>query len=61
MSSGREGTKWLGIMEEQLKFAFSILNIQFVGSALCNFTDTNPQIDKCEAEIRNIVERIENL
>jgi hypothetical protein len=48
-------------MEEQLKFAFSILNIEFVGSSLCNFTDTNPQIEKSENEIRKIVERIENL
>ena len=61
VSSGREGEKWLSIMEEQLKFAFSILNIEFVGSSLCNFTDTNPQIEKSENEIRKIVERIENL
>lgn len=61
VSSGREGKKWLSVMEEQLKFAFSILNIEFVGSSLCNFTDTNPQIEKSENEIRKIVERIENL
>ena len=48
-------------MEEQLKFACSILNIELVGSVLCNFTDTKPQIEKAEEEIKNIVERIGNL
>lgn len=61
LSSGRDGTKWLSVMEEQLKFACSILNIEFVGSALCNFTDTKPQIKKSQEEIKNIVERINNL
>ncbi len=60
-SSGRVGEKWLSIMEEQLKFAFSILNIEFIGSALCNFTDTTPGIEKAEKEIKNILERIEQL
>ena len=61
LSSGRDGTKWLSVMEEQLKFACSILNIEFVGSALCNFTDTKPQLEKAEEEIKNIVERIGSL
>lgn len=61
LSSGRDATKWLSVMEEQLKFACSILNIEFVGSALCNFTDTKPQLEKAEEEIKNIVERIGNL
>ncbi len=60
-SSGRAGEKWLGIMEEQLKFACSILNVEFVGSSLCNFTDTNPQTEKAEEKIRDLVERMEIL
>jgi len=59
-SSGRAGEKWLSVMEEQLKFAFSILNIEFMGSALCNYTDTVPDLKKAENEIKNILERIEN-
>lgn len=58
-TSGRVGEKWLSVMEEQLKFAFSILNIEYIGSALCNFTDTSPDLKKAEQEIRNIFERIE--
>jgi len=46
-------------MEEQLKFAFSILNIEFVGSALCNFTDTNANVKKAETEIIGILERMD--
>jgi len=61
VSSGRDGHKWVSVMEEQLKFACSILNIEFVGSALCNYTDTTPQIEKAEKEIENLVERIGNL
>lgn len=59
VSSGRSGEKWLAIMEEQLKFACSILNVEFIGSALCNFTDTKPELKKAEKEIKNILERIE--
>ena len=61
VSSGRDGHKWVSVIEEQLKFACSILNIEFVGSALCNYTDTTPQIEKAEKEIENLVERIGNL
>lgn len=58
-TSGRVGEKWLSVMVEQLEFAFSILNIEYIGSALCNFTDTSPDLKKAEQEIRNIFERIE--
>lgn len=58
-SSGRAGENSLAFMEEQLKFAFSILNIEFVGSALCNFTDTEANVKKAEAEIISILERMD--
>lgn len=58
-SSGRVGEKWLDIMNEQLKFACSVLNIEFVGSALCNFTDTEANLKKAKNEIKNILERID--
>ncbi|MBR6552062.1 MAG: flavodoxin family protein [Clostridia bacterium] len=61
VSSGRDGQKWLSIMEEQLKFACSILNIEFIGSALCNYTDTTSQIEKAKEEITKLVERIGDL
>ena len=48
-------------MEEQLKFACSILNIEFIGSALCNYTDTTSQIEKAKEEIKKLVERIGDL
>jgi hypothetical protein len=46
-------------MNEQLKFACSVLNIEFVGSALCNFTDTEANLKKAKNEIKNILERID--
>lgn len=58
LSSGRDGERWLSVIEAQLKFACSILNLEFIGSALCNFTDTAPDIERAQKEIKNILERI---
>ena len=60
-SSGRVGTSWLSIMEKQLNFACSILNIELVGSAISNFTDTVPREPKTENQIKKLVERIGDL
>ena len=57
-SSGRVGEKWLSHMEEQLKYAFSVSNIEFSGSVLLNYTDTSPDIKKAKDEINQLTERI---
>lgn len=57
-SSGRVGEKWLSHMEEQLKYAFSVTNIEFLGSALLNYTDTSPNTEKAKNEINQLIERI---
>lgn len=58
-SSGRDGETALRYIETQYKYAFSISNIEFIGSALCNFTDTSANVEKAENEIRNILERMD--
>ena len=55
------GASTLKFMEEQLNFACSVLNIEFLESSLCNFTDTVPRLEKTKNKIKTIVERIENL
>ena len=45
-------------MEEQLKYAFSVSNIEFSGSVLLNYTDTSPDIKKAKDEINQLIERI---
>ncbi|MBQ6935543.1 MAG: NAD(P)H-dependent oxidoreductase, partial [Clostridia bacterium] len=56
-SSGRDGKTALEYIETQYKYAFSVTNIEFIGSALCNFTDTRVNMEKAEEEIKNILER----
>ena len=58
-SSGRDGEEALQYIEAQYKYAFSITNIEFIGSALCNFTDTSANVAKAEKEIKNILERMD--
>lgn len=58
-SSGRDGETALDYIVAQYKYAFSVTNIEFIGSALCNFTDTSPLISKAEEEIKNILERMD--
>lgn len=58
-SSGRVGERWHDIMEEQLKFACSVLNIELEASVLCNFTDTVPGAEEAKNKIKRIIERIE--
>ncbi|MBR2875557.1 MAG: flavodoxin family protein [Clostridia bacterium] len=58
-SAGRDGEKSFAFMKEQLKFAFSVLNIEFFDSVLCNFTDTDAKKDEAINVLRNISERID--
>ncbi len=59
LSAGRDGEESRKYIETQYKYAFSVTNIEFTGSALCNFTDTSPNIEKAENEIKNILERMD--
>lgn len=58
-SSGRDGENALEYIVTQYKYAFSVTNIEFIGSALCNFTDTSPNLLKAEEKIKNILERMD--
>ena len=49
--SGRGGEFALSVMERQLKNVFSITNIEFSGSVLCNFTDTKPALENAKREL----------
>jgi multimeric flavodoxin WrbA len=60
-SSGRDGEKAIAFMKEQLRFAFSVLNIEFSGSVLCNFTDTEANIEEAKKMLKNISEGVESL
>ena len=58
-SAGREAETSLEYIVTQYKYAFSVTNIEFIGSALCNFTDTSPNLSKAENEIKDILERMD--
>lgn len=45
-ASGRDGKRSIDFMNWQLKCAFSILNIEFIETVLCSYTDTVPQYDE---------------
>lgn len=51
-ASGRDGVKSFEFMKWQLSCAFSILNIDFIGSVLCSHTDTEPKYEKALAELK---------
>lgn len=55
VSCGRSGEFALSVMERQLKNAFSVTNIEFSGSVLCNFTDTSPDLERAEKELRALL------
>jgi multimeric flavodoxin WrbA len=58
-SAGRDGENALEYIVTQYKYAFSVTNIEFIGSAFCNFTDTYPNLLKAENEIKDILERMD--
>lgn len=58
-SSGRDGETALDYIVTQYKYAFSITNIEIIGSVLCNFTDTCPDLSKAEEKIKDILERMD--
>lgn len=56
-ASGRDGVKSLDFMKWQLSCAFSILNVEFMGSVLCSHTDTQPQFSlACEELKRSLAD-----
>lgn len=57
-TAGRDGEEAIEFIEKQLKYTFSVTNIEHLGSALCNFTDTSANEEKAEKEILKIIERI---
>lgn len=56
VASGRDGVASFEYMKTQLRFAFSILNIQFAGAVLCSFTDTQPTYEKTLEELKRSLE-----
>ncbi len=51
-ASGRDGEKSVDFMNWQLKCAFSILNIEFIETILCSYTDTVPQYEKALEKLK---------
>lgn len=51
-ASGRDGVKAFGYMKDQLKCAFTILNITLKKSILCAYTDTEPTFQTALAELK---------
>lgn len=51
-ASGRDGIKSFEFMKWQLACAFSILNVEFMGSVLCSHTDTQPQLEKAVEDLK---------
>ena len=51
-ASGRDGIKSFDFMKWQLSCAFSILNIEFIGSVLCSHTDTEPEYGRALEELK---------
>lgn len=58
-AAGKTGERAVEYMEEQLRFAFSILNVEYVGSSLCSFTDTSAKIDEAKIKLNELIEGIE--
>ncbi len=51
-ASGRDGEKSIDFMNWQLKCAFSILNIEFIETVLCSYTDTVPRYDEALEKLK---------
>lgn len=52
VSAGRDGKASFEYMKTQLKFAFSILNIEFKNSFLCSNTDTQSDYEQVLSDIK---------
>jgi multimeric flavodoxin WrbA len=57
VSAGRSGTAALQTMEKDLSCAFTILNMELTGSALCAFTDTEPTYGEALKQLKMILKR----
>ncbi len=57
VAAGRSGENALADMEKNLKCAFTILNMESVGSVLCSRTDTVPNCEKAINELKMILKR----
>ena len=51
-AAGRDGLKSFDFMKWQLSCAFSILNVEFMGSILCSHTDTEPELERALTELQ---------
>lgn len=56
-AAGRKGEEALKDMEKNLKCAFTILNAELLGSALCAYTDTEPEYEKALKDLKMILRR----
>ena len=56
-AAGRNGEEALKDMEKNLKCAFTILNAELAGSALCACTDTEPKYKKALKDLEMILRR----
>jgi len=56
-SAGRNGKIALQAMEKDLSCAFTILNMELEGSALCAFTDTEPTCEEALTQLKMILKR----
>lgn len=56
-AAGRKGDVALQDMEKNLKCAFTILNIELLGSVLCGCTDTVPDYENALKELKMILKR----
>ncbi len=57
-ASGGGGQDAMTYMENQLKFAFSVMNMSLYSSVLCPFTDTEPRSEQAKKELREILENL---
>ncbi len=51
-AAGRDGTASFEYMKNQLKCAFTILNVELKGSFLCSHTDTQPDFEGVSQQIK---------
>lgn len=56
-AAGRNGETALDDMVRDLSCAFTILNMEFTGSALCAFTDTDPHYEQALEQFKMILKR----
>ena len=59
-AAGRSGVEACEYMEKQLKCAFTILNAELIGSVLCSYTDTEPDVEKAKTELKYLLRGLNN-